>query len=301
MKISFVIITLSVILLANSFAQTSFGFGDYDSLHEWGSFGVTEPNHFLYPQFVGVSDDGSIFVSDFGNKRIQKFSSSGEYITDWGSSGKQLGNFYNPSGIAVDGDSVFVADRDLNRIQKFSLDGEFVTSWGKQGTSEGQFMYPAGIDAHNGLVYVVDTGNQRIQIFSSNGDFVSSFGSSGLGPGQFLNAVGIDIDNDGNVYVTDKGNHKIEKFSSDGIFVKSFPFHFPNYVFSPEAIVVDPFGNMFVVNSADGEILHLSQNSTLRLEQTEQLGPYSDSFETITDIEIGINGELLVVDSPSHT
>jgi hypothetical protein len=300
LKISFVIITLSVILLANSFAQTSFGSGDYDSIHEWGSFGATEPSHFAYPQFVGVSDDGSIFVSDFGNKRIQKFSSSGEYITDWGNSGKQLGNFYNPSGITVDGDSVFVADRDLNRIQKFSLDGEFVTSWGKQGTSEGQFMYPAGIDAYNGLVYVVDTGNQRIQIFSSNGDFVSSFGSSGLGPGQFLNAVGIDIDNDGNVYVTDKGNHKIEKFSSDGIFVKSFPFHFPDYVFSPEAIVVDPFGNMFVVNSADGEILHLSQNSTLRLEQTEQLGPYSDSFETITDIEIGINGELLVVDSPTH-
>ncbi|MBC8516286.1 MAG: 6-bladed beta-propeller [Nitrosopumilus sp.] len=301
MKLSFVIITISVILLANSFAQNSFGSGDYDSLHQWGSFGATEPSHFAYPQFVGVSDDGSIFVSDFGNKRIQKFSSSGEYITDWGNSGKQLGSFYNPSGIAVDGDFVFVADRDLNRIQKFSLDGEFVTSWGKQGTSEGQFMYPAGIDAHNGLVYVIDTGNQRIQIFSSNGDFVSSFGSSGLGPGQFLNPVGIDIDNDGNIYVTDKGNHTIEKFNSDGEFMKSFPFYYNNYVFSPEAIAVDPLGKMFVVNSADGKLLHLSQDANLLLSKSDQLGPYYVSFKDITDIEIGINGELLVIDSPTHS
>ena len=162
-------------------------------------------------------------------------------------------------------------------------------------------MYPNGISVYNGLVYVVDTGNQRIQIFSPNGDFISSFGSSGLGEGKFLNAIGIDIDSDGNIYVTDKGNHKIVKFSVDGEFIKSFPFYFPNYTFSPDAIVIDPLGNMFVVNSADGKILHLSQNSTLRLSQTDQLGPYYDSFKDITDIEIGINGELLVVDSPTHT
>ena len=292
--------TISVLLMAVT-SQNSFASGDYDLLHQWGSYGPTEPNNFAHPQFVGVGEDGSIYVSDFGNKRIQKFSSAGEYVTHWGNSGKQIGDFYNPSGIAVSSDFVFVADRDLNRIQKFSLDGEFIQAWGKKGTAESQFMYPSGITAGNGFLYVIDTGNQRIQVFSYDGEFISSFGSSGLGPGQFLNVVGIDMDDEGNVYVTDKGNHKIEKFTSDGKFVQSFAFYFPNYVFSPEAIAIDPLGDMFVVNSADGRILHLSQNSDLRLELSEQRGPYSDSFEHVTDIAIGSNGELLVVDSPTHS
>jgi hypothetical protein len=58
---------------------------------------------------------------------------------------------------------------------------------------------------------------------------------------------------------------------------------------------------MFVVNSADGKILHLSQDASPLLSKSDQLGPYYVSFETVTDIEIGINGELLVIDSPTHT
>ena len=290
----------SVLLLANSFAQSSFGLGDYDYISEWGSFGITGPGNFSYPQFIAVGDDGSIYVSDLGNKRVQKFSSNGEYITEWGKSGKQSGEFHYPSGIAVYDDSVYVADRDLNRIQKFSLDGEFVTEWGNKGSYDGQFLFPNGIAVNNGTVYVVDTGNQRIQTFSTDGEFIMSFGSSGLGEGQFLTIIGIDIDVDGNVYVTDRGNSKIEKFSPNGELIQSFPFHFSNYIFSPEAITVDPTGKMFIVNSANDRILYLSQNSDLKLNVFDQLGPYSNSFNYITDIAIGINGELLVVDSANH-
>jgi len=290
----------SVMLLSNSFAQTSFGFGDYDYLSEWGSFGITGAGHFSHPQFIAVGDDGSIYVSDLGNKRVQKFSSVGQYITEWGKSGKLPGEFHYPSGIAVSDDSVFVADRDLNRIQKFSTDGEFILQWGVKGIYEGQFYFPNGIAVNNGTVYVVDTGNQRIQAFSTDGEFIFSFGSSGLNEGQFLNVSGIDIDGDGNVYVTDKGNGKIEKFDATGNHLKSFPFHSSNYVFSPEAIAVDPSGEMFVVNSANDRILHLSQDSNLNLNVFDQIGPYDDSLEIITDIAIGINGELLVVDSAKH-
>ena len=287
-------------MLANSFAQTSFGFGDYDYLSEWGSFGISEPGHFSHPQFIAVGEDGSIYVSDLGNKRIQKFTSQGEYLTEWGKSGKLAGEFHYPSGIAVSDDSVFVADRDLNRIQKFTTDGEFVSQWGEKGIYEGQFYFPNGIAVNDGIVYVVDTGNQRIQKFTTDGELISSFGSSGLGEGQFLTAVGIDIDGDGNVYVTDKGNAKIEKFDVDGNFVKSFPFHSSNYAFVPEAIAVDPSGEMFIVNAATDRILHLSQDSNLNLNVFDQVGPYPNSFEIVTDIVFGINGELLVVDSAEH-
>ena len=57
---------------------------------------------------------------------------------------------------------------------------------------------------------------------------------------------------------------------------------------------------MFIVNSANDRILHLSQDSNLNLNIFDQIGPYTNSFDIITDIAIGINGELLVVDSANH-
>ena len=290
----------SIFLLSGTFIQISFGSQYYDYISEWGSFGISEPGHFSHPQFIAVSDDGTIYVSDLGNKRVQKFSDTGEFISEWGKSGRQPGEFHYPSGIDVSDDFVFVADRDLNRIQKFSLDGEFISEWGTKGINEGQFFFPNGLAVNGEIVYVVDTGNHRIQTFSTDGEFISSFGSSGLGSGQFLTAVGIDIDDNENIYVTDKGNSKIEKFHINGEFIKSFSFHSSNYSFSPEAIAVDPTGKMFVVNSATDRILHLSQDSDLKLTVFDQVGPYPDLFDVVSDVAIGVNGELLVVDSAHH-
>ena len=299
--VAMAIVACSVLLLA-SVTQTSFALFTYDYVDTIGSFGISAPGHFSHPQFVAVSDDdGSIYVSDFGNKRVQKFSSSGTYLDQWGSSGIHQGQFHHPSGIASFNDTVFVADRNLNRIQKFTTDGEFILEWGTRGGGNGQFLLPNGVGTHNGIVYVVDTGNHRIQTFNTDGEFISSFGSSGFNDGQFIIPIGIYIDgSNGHVYVTDRGNHSIQKFYLNGTFVDSFAFHAPGYTFTPQSVVVDPSGNMFVINSANDRILHLS-DSPLQLDVVSQRGPYPDSFGTLTDLAIGINGELVIVDSGEHS
>jgi hypothetical protein len=54
---------------------------------------------------------GNIFVSDYGNSRIQKFNSSRAYVTQWGSAGTGNGQFREPYEIAVDSiGNVYVAD-----------------------------------------------------------------------------------------------------------------------------------------------------------------------------------------------
>ncbi len=290
----------SVLLLAGSFSQDSFGFGDYDLISEFGSFGISKSGHFSHPQFIAVGDDGSIYVGDFGNKRIQKFSDSGKYIAEWGKSGKQAGEFRHPTGIAVSADSVFVADRELHRIQKFSTDGEFIAEWGQKGIYDGQFRFPNGVAVNNGTLYVVDTGNYRVQMFSTDGEFISSFGSSGLGEGQLLTGIGIDIDSEGNVYVADRGNGKIEKFTADGEFIESLKFTAHDYVFFPEAIAIDPNDVIFIANAGNSRILHLGPGSDLSLNYIEQHGPYPDSFDLLGGLAIGSNGQLLAVDSLKH-
>ena len=291
----------SIFIIFGAFIPSSFALGDYDLISEWGQFGIAKPGHFSYPEFIAVDEQGNSYVSDLGNKRIQKFSSDGEYLAHWGQSGKLPGEFHYPSGVAVSGDFVYVADNDLHKIQKFYLNGTFADQWGSKGIHDGEFKYPNGIavDSEN-FVYVVDTGNQRIQKFTSNGEFVLSFGGSGMSSGQFLTAIGIAIDDEGYVYVTDKGNRKIEKFDSDGSFVKSFPFRGLNYVFSPTGIEIDPNGTIYVVNSDNGRILFLEQDIGLTLNIFEKNGPYPPMFSSPTDIALGVNGELLVIDSAGH-
>jgi tripartite motif-containing protein 71 len=68
-----------------------------------------------------VASDGSVYVADFGNNRIQKFTSEGVFASEWGTNGSGDGEFYCPRGVAVASDgSVYVSDTGNNRIQKFS-------------------------------------------------------------------------------------------------------------------------------------------------------------------------------------
>lgn len=280
------------------FTQNSYGL-DNEFVSSWGSFGINKPGHFSHPQFLAVDSEGNIYITDFGNKRIQKFSSDGEFLNEWGNSGKLGGEFHYPSGIAVDEKFVFVVDRDLHRIQKFDHDGKFVSQWGTKGIKLGQLLFPNDIVVKDQFVYVVDTGNHRIQKFSTNGDFVLSFGSSGINDGQFLSATGIDFDKNGNIYVTDRGNSKIEKFDSNGNHLKSLKYYKSNYPFLPTGIAIDPNNEIFVINSGNDRILHLNQES-LYLDKSDQIGPYPDVFSLPLDITIGINGELIVTDSAHH-
>ena len=77
---------------------------------------------FISPNAVAVASDGSVYVADSDNQRIQKFTSEGVFVSKWGTEGRGDGQFYMPRGVAVAADgSVYVADTWNHRIQKFSV------------------------------------------------------------------------------------------------------------------------------------------------------------------------------------
>ena len=100
------------------------------------------------------------------NDCIQKFTSSGAFITKWGSGGSGDGEFKDPFGIAIDGaGNVYVADTYNDRIQKFNPDGGFITKFGAFGTEPGLLSDPTGLAVNStGKIYVADTLNNRIQV-----------------------------------------------------------------------------------------------------------------------------------------
>ena len=111
-----------------------------------GSYG-TNNGQFLSPEGIAVDRSNDVYVVDASNQRVEKFDSSGNYLTQWGSYGSGNGQFsYYPSGVAVDGgNNVYVADEYHDRIEKFTSSGSYLTQWGGYGSGNGQFEDPKGI------------------------------------------------------------------------------------------------------------------------------------------------------------
>lgn len=191
---------------------------------QWGTFGAvydgTGGGQFQDPDAIAIDSSDNVYVTDWGNSRVQKFTSTGTYLTQWGLGGSGNAQFNGPAGIAIDsGGNVYVADSGNQRIQKFSSSGTYITQWGSYGTGAGQFNFPVPIGVigmavdSGGNVYVADAGNSRVQIFSSTGTYITQFGSNGFGNGNFYyGPYGIALDSGGNVYTADQLNYRVQKF-----------------------------------------------------------------------------------------
>jgi predicted membrane-bound mannosyltransferase/DNA-binding beta-propeller fold protein YncE len=195
----------------------------------WGQAGV-EPGSLQRPRAVAAAPDGTIYVADTGNHRIQHFDSRGNLLQVWGSfSGPDAaqapeGTFNEPWGIAVGSDgSVYVADTWNFRIQKFSADGTFLRAWGST-THSGpgyQFYGPRAIaiDSRD-RIFVSDTGNKRITVFDADGNYLMEIGGPGYDYGQFDEPVGLGFGPDDRLYVADTWNHRVQVFQEvEGEFI----------------------------------------------------------------------------------
>ncbi len=269
---------------------------DYPFVLKWGERGIGTFGEFSSPQYAAVDSNGSVYVTDLGNKRVQKFSGDGEFLTAWGNSGSLPGEFNAPAGIAVYGESVYVVDRHLHRVQQFDLDGNFVNEWGSKGSGDGEFLLPNGIDTDiNGSVYVIDTGNQRVQVFTFDGEYVFEFGSSGTQDDKFLNPVGISVEN-GAAYVTDAGNNAVKKFKTDGTFIKNYDSSSGGLVMGPYGIQGDGDGNMYIADYRNNRILYLGGDG-LAITSWGKGGVRDGDFMSPTDVVMDDNGYLFVTDT----
>ncbi len=181
-----------------------------------------EAGQFKRPRGVAVAPDGTIYVADTENHRIQHLDVEGNVLHVWGSFADSSlgeapgGTFYEPWGIEVGPDgSVYVADTWNHRIQKFTPDGEFINTWGFFGQAETPYALwgPRDIAINwQGQVLVSDTGNKRIVVYDADGNAITEFGTAGLELGQFDEPVGLAIGLDEDLYVVDTWNQRIQQF-----------------------------------------------------------------------------------------
>jgi DNA-binding beta-propeller fold protein YncE len=200
-------------------------------VREWGQQG-SENGEFDFPIGIAINSADEIFVTDFTNARVQKFTSDGKFLSAFA-----VSPF--PGGIALDHDGdVYIAhfgippshyegERKRDKVAVFSATGELLREWGKTGDADGEFDLPGDIAiSHDGRVYVADQCNRRIQVFDTQGKFLTKWGRKGFQPGEFGGAphpkaffagpTFLACDKQGNVFTTEAPLCRVQKFTADG-------------------------------------------------------------------------------------
>lgn len=122
-----------VALGANNMLYVADGYNDrvqaFDSngkfAVKWGgplAMNIYGPFNGWFATVTSVATDkaGNVFVADFYNNRIQKFTADGTFLSSFGEKGSGPGQFSYPIALAVGDDgSIYVADYGNNRIQKW--------------------------------------------------------------------------------------------------------------------------------------------------------------------------------------
>ena len=126
------------------------------------------PGQFNLPK--GLTVIGStIYVADYQNARIEKFSEAGAYLGSFGTRGTAEGDMEGPTYLAADPASssgLFVTDKASNRVDEFSTTGTFRYEFGTLGTGPGQLQGPSGVAiAGNATAYIMDKLNNRVSVW----------------------------------------------------------------------------------------------------------------------------------------
>jgi len=273
-----------------------------------------------------LKDDGSMLARIEGDKPEQAMdfpmkpvSCSGTNLANvsltWGSLGDSMGEYHNPSGIAVYTDSLGVeslllADTNNHRLRAFTANGMFIEKWGESGSGEGQFDYPQGVAVNSkGEMIIADAGNHRIEVTLGPppdmqhlpGVFVRAFGHDGTGDGELHNPLAVAVDEADNIYVTDTDNNRIQKFNPQGKFLMKWgrggrgngEFNIPS------GIAVDRKGNVYVVDTDNSRVQKFTSDGKF-LATWGQSGSKEGEFYRPKGIAADKDGNVYVADCNNH-
>ena len=145
-----------------------------------------------------------IYVTDYGNRRVDVFDSEGNALFSFGKKQNSFAGLKGPTGIAVIEDSVFVADDQTGCIYEFDRAGNYIRELVEPET----FSKPEGIRFLNGKLLLCDK-NRLVSVDQDTGACFE-YVRTGNAPSRITLASG---DVNGNVVVSD--------FTANEIYVMS--------------------------------------------------------------------------------
>ncbi|MEW5958315.1 MAG: flippase activity-associated protein Agl23 [Chloroflexota bacterium] len=189
-------------------------------LRAFGSFAnvqhdaQAEPGKFWGPRGLALDAAGNLYVTDTGNKRVQKFTPDGQFLQAWGGGGIIPGAFEEPVGIDIDPQgNIYVADVWNQRVQKFDANFSPLLQWDVVGwESESVVNKPFLVVEPAGRVFVSDPEGYRIIAYKPDGQIEVTWGQYGQDLASLALPLGLAFDQQGNLLVADSDNNRVMRF-----------------------------------------------------------------------------------------
>jgi outer membrane protein assembly factor BamB len=227
-------------------------------LEEWGASGEG-PGQFDFTRQNGdgygtlaFARDGSFFVLDVGNRRVQHFDAQRRLVGQWGGFGDGPGQYNDPVGIAVAADgTVWILDDRRSVVEHDDATGKILGSFdpfASLASSDG--ANSLAIDG-KGHLYVSTVAPSEVLVFDSKGTLLRT-----VGEGQFSEQAGnMSIDADGRLFVAQGAERRsapgVLVFGADGTVLGGFaPIgEAEGQVSFPGGIALDGKGGIYVEDS----------------------------------------------------
>jgi DNA-binding beta-propeller fold protein YncE len=236
-------------------------------LSKFGSQGSLD-GQFEGPTGIAVAGDGSIWVADAGNNRVQKFDSSGAFVLQVPAGA--------PSGVAVDSHgNLYVSEPEDRMVRKFDSSGHFllqiepVCSVGigncvdPDGPGPRPTVYsPTGV-AVDLLDHVYVIGTFHLQKFDVTGTLLVEFPLGGIVPRA------ITVDSAGNIIIFEKDNGTINKYDAAGIVLRRFGGAGPadgQFGADPGGLATDAAGNIYATDPANARVQKFDGSGNFQLK-----------------------------------
>jgi len=168
------------------------------------------------PQFLAQDSRQNIYVSDYGNSRIDVFDKDGNGLFYFGGPQKNFEGLKGPTGVAALGESIFVCDDIKDCIYEFDQAGNFRRIL----CEEKSFNKPESLKVWGSYLVLCDS-NKVITIDPESGALFENV-RTGNAPSRLTSAV---PDVNGNVIVTDVRSNEVYVMSKmqelvGGLFVQ---------------------------------------------------------------------------------
>ena len=156
------------------------------------------PGQLLGPQYLATDGQGYLYVSDWGNARVNKYDFDGNFVLSIGR-GSNL-KLSGPTGIAFQEQRLFVADSSRKRIIAFDTSGNSLYSFG-----EGVLNGPEGLAFFDSnRLLVLDQG--RLLEYDLRQEVWSTLSDMGSFAGHLTHLA---VSPNGEVYVVDFDQNKV--------------------------------------------------------------------------------------------
>ncbi len=247
-----------------------------------------------FPSGVAVDHAGNVYITDSGNDRIRRVSSSGTITTiagtgehgyDWDGPAVEAQLAF-PTGVAVDrSGNLYFAGYFNFGIRRVDATGTISRVAGSGEPYDGPndeapLSRDRGIAVDEaGNVYIANTDKSYVRRVDAMGAVRTIAGTRMPGYGgdgglaveaQLSFPADVALDNAGNLYIADAGNHRIRRVDPSGIITTIAGTGEPGYggdggpaaeaqLASPVALAVDGAGNLYVADLGNYRIRVLTQ------------------------------------------